>query len=61
MAPLAGSVPVLKPGESVELSVALPAAPAGDRQVAWITLVGPDGVPLTQLGSPALQLGSTAP
>ncbi len=58
LAPLDATVPALQPGESVELGVALPAAPAGGRQVAWITLTGPDGTALTERGSPPLQLGN---
>jgi N-acetylmuramoyl-L-alanine amidase len=55
--PLAsGDVPPLQPGESVDLEVTLPEA--GERPgVYWITLVGPDG-PLTELGSPPLQVGT---
>ncbi len=61
LAALDVTVPALGPGESVELTVNLPAAPAGGRQVAWITLVTSDGTPLTASGSAPLQLGSRGP
>jgi N-acetylmuramoyl-L-alanine amidase len=59
LAPLPAEVPPLAPGESIVVSVDLPAAPA-DRALAWITLrtgtaTTADG------GSPALQLASVAP
>lgn len=57
--PLGVEVPALGPGESVVVSVALPAAPAG-RAVAWVTL-RLDGTTLADRGSPALQLASQAP
>jgi len=61
LTPLDPEVPALQPGESVELPVTLP-APAGDgRQVAWISLDGADGTPLSASGSPALQLGNAGP
>lgn len=58
LVPLDAGVPALKPGESVELTVTLPVQQGTGRQVVWVTLVGPDGVPLTQLGTPPLQLGN---
>ncbi len=61
LTPLDATVPALGPGESVELGVTLPPVPTGGRQVAWVTLVGPDGVPLSQLGSVPLQLGNGGP
>ncbi len=60
LASLDATVPALKPGESVELPVALPAAPTPGRQVAWITLAAPDGTPLTRAGVPPLQLANGA-
>lgn len=57
LTPLDVQVPALAPGESVELEVSLPAPPAGDRAVAWITLrVGTEI--LSDLGAPALQMAS---
>ena len=56
-----GRSPRSQPGESVELPVTLPAPAGAGRQVAWITLDGPDGTPLTASGSPALQLGNAGP
>ena len=54
---LALDVPTLGPGESVVLLAPL-AAPAGaGRQVAWITLATAAG-PLTDLGSPPLQIAT---
>lgn len=50
-------VPSLRPGESLELSLALPAPPAAGRHVAWIELVVA-GSSLSALGSPALQLAT---
>ncbi len=61
LTPLDPEVPALQPGESVELPVTLPAPVGAGRQVAWITLDGPDGTPLTASGSPALQLGNAGP
>jgi hypothetical protein len=50
-------IPALAPGESVLVSVQLPAAPAGGRAVAWISLR--DGTAtLADRGSPALQLAT---
>lgn len=54
---LAVDVPSLGPGESVRLVVSLPVPDVAGRQVAWITLRGPDGS-YADLGSPALQLAS---
>jgi N-acetylmuramoyl-L-alanine amidase len=51
---LADSIPPLAPGESIDLRVALPGAGTA-RSVAWITLASADG-PLTELGSPPLQV-----
>jgi N-acetylmuramoyl-L-alanine amidase len=59
--PLDVSIPTLAPGESVELSVKLPAAGSGARQVAWITLLGADGTPFATRGSVPLQLESASP
>jgi N-acetylmuramoyl-L-alanine amidase len=56
--PLAVEVPDLGPGESVVLEVLLPAAASG-RSVAWITLRS-GGVPLSDVGSPPLQLSTGA-
>lgn len=57
LAPLDVEVPTLAPGESVDLELLLPAPPAGDRSVAWITLrVGDEAV--SDLGSPALQIAT---
>jgi hypothetical protein len=50
-------IPALDPGESVTLELPLQ-VPAGERHLAWITLAGADGVPFTDLGSPALQVAS---
>ena len=61
LTPIAVTVPALKPGESVELSVPLEVPAASERQVAWITLINPDGRPLTSGGSPPLQLANTPP
>jgi N-acetylmuramoyl-L-alanine amidase len=58
LAPLDATIPALKPGESVQVSVTLPTAAATGRQVVWVTLAGPDGQPLTRLGTPPLQLGN---
>lgn len=60
VAPLAPTVPALEPGASVELSLTLPSPPSG-RQVAWITLLAADGTPLSQGGSPPLQLATQGP
>jgi N-acetylmuramoyl-L-alanine amidase len=57
--PLAVDVPALGPGESVEIDVELPAAPA-DRAVAWISLLT-DGSTTADHGSPPLQLSSQVP
>jgi N-acetylmuramoyl-L-alanine amidase len=58
---LGAKLPALAPGASVEVSVNLPPPAATDRQVAWISLVAPDGTALAQMGSPALQVASRAP
>ena len=60
LSPLEATIPALVPGASVELSITLTAPPAG-RQIAWITLLTPDGAPLTQSGSPPLQLATQGP
>jgi N-acetylmuramoyl-L-alanine amidase len=52
--PLDADVPALGAGESVELTVSLPVPAGAGRQLAWITLAGDR--PLTDAGSPALQL-----
>lgn len=49
------AIPALAPGEAVELALPLELPSGSGRQVAWITLVGPDG-PLTEIGSPPLQI-----
>jgi len=49
------TVPALRPGESVELRLALPAPPAAGRAVVWATLADGGG-PWTDLGVPPLQL-----
>jgi len=60
LAPLALSIPLLAPGESVELRLPL-SPPAGARRaVAWITLAAGDAA-LTDLGSAPLQLAVMAP
>jgi N-acetylmuramoyl-L-alanine amidase len=51
---LSDAIPPLAPGEAVDVRVTLPAAGAS-RGVAWIVLSG-DGGPLTDLGSPPLQI-----
>lgn len=56
--PLEVDVPALGPGESVVVRVALPAVDAG-RALTWIGLTA-GGVPLSDLGSPALQLSTAA-
>ncbi|MDP9270878.1 MAG: N-acetylmuramoyl-L-alanine amidase [Chloroflexota bacterium] len=60
LAPLEVTVPALAPGASVELGLTLPAPPSG-RQVAWITLLAANGAPLTEAGSPALQVATRGP
>jgi N-acetylmuramoyl-L-alanine amidase len=60
VAPLAGDVPALAPGESVLLTVELPPAPDAARAVAWISLQD-GGATLADRGSPALQLATTGP
>jgi N-acetylmuramoyl-L-alanine amidase len=57
LSPLDLEVPALAPGESVDLDLALPDPPAGDRAVAWITLRIGDQI-LSDLGSPALQIAT---
>ena len=57
--PLGVEVPALAPGESIVVSVALPAAPAR-RAVAWITL-SLGATTLADRGSAALQVASEAP
>jgi N-acetylmuramoyl-L-alanine amidase len=54
---LADPMPALAPGEAVELLVPLPPGDGSARGVAWITVTGGDG-PLTELGSPPLQVGT---
>lgn len=51
------AVPTLGPGESVELRVPLLVPPGSGRRVAWITLATPTS-PLTDLGSPPLQVAT---
>jgi N-acetylmuramoyl-L-alanine amidase len=52
-------IPALAPGESVDVRVALPAGGEAGRGVAWITLAE-DGAPLSDLGSPPLQVATGA-
>jgi hypothetical protein len=55
LTPAPVEVPSLEPGESVVLH--LPLSPPNDgRHIAWITLVDSSGTPLTDEGSPPLQL-----
>ncbi|MDQ2854499.1 MAG: N-acetylmuramoyl-L-alanine amidase [Chloroflexota bacterium] len=53
-------VPPLAPGESVELHIPL-TVPAGGRQVAWITLGDGRTPTFADMGSPPLQVASSAP
>jgi N-acetylmuramoyl-L-alanine amidase len=53
-------VPALAPGESVELEVVLPPAPAEGRALAWISLMD-GGATFADLGSPALQVSTGTP
>ena len=57
--PLGPDLPALAPGESVVLTVELPAAP-GERAVAWISLMDRSATS-AERGSPALQLSNQAP
>lgn len=57
LAPVETEVPALAPGESVTLHVPLE-LPSGARHVAWITLADPAGTPLTDSGTPPLQLAT---
>jgi N-acetylmuramoyl-L-alanine amidase len=60
VASLGVEVPSLAPGESVALQVS-PTMPTGTgRQILWISLATP-ATSLADLGSPPLQLASTAP
>ena len=59
LARVAGEIPALAPGESVELVVVLPAQACAERAIAWLTLAGIDGS-FADLGSPALQLACRA-
>ena len=54
--PLLDDLPTLAPGESFEVRVPLPAGTAR-RGVAWISVAVDDG-PLTELGSPPLQVAT---
>ncbi len=58
--PLDVEVPPLEPGESVVVSVELPAVPGAERAVAWISL-SVARASLADRGSVALQLSSEAP
>ncbi len=51
-----GPLPALAPGEALQIWVPLPQH-RSERGVAWITLAG-DGGPLTELGSPPLQVAT---
>jgi len=53
---LADPLPALAPGEAVELRVPLPTA-GSTRGVVWMSVAGDDG-PLTELGSPPLQVAT---
>jgi hypothetical protein len=53
---LSDAIPPLAPGEAVDVRVRLPAT-GSSRGVAWIVLSGED-VPLTDLGSPPLQIAT---
>jgi len=59
LADLGVVIPPLAPGESVELLVNLQ-VPRTDRGIEWLTL-GRGGSPLSDLGSPPLQLSTTGP
>jgi N-acetylmuramoyl-L-alanine amidase len=61
LVPMAVDIPALKPGESVELTVPLQVPASSSRQVAWITLVTPDGTAFTSTGSPPTQLANASP
>ena len=50
-------LPALDPGESLEVVVVLPQAPANARALAWISLTV-DGEVISDLGSPALQIAN---
>jgi N-acetylmuramoyl-L-alanine amidase len=54
---LPGALPALAAGESVDVQVTLPAGDGSRHGVAWITVAGQEG-PLTELGSPPLQVGT---
>ncbi len=60
VAPIGPAIPALEPGESVVVTVELPPPPAGDRAVAWISLLG-SRASLADRGVAALQLSSEAP
>jgi N-acetylmuramoyl-L-alanine amidase len=49
-------LPALGPGEAIDVLLTLPAG-SSQRGVAWITVAG-DGGPLTELGSPPLQVAT---
>ncbi|HYN63923.1 MAG TPA: N-acetylmuramoyl-L-alanine amidase [Candidatus Limnocylindrales bacterium] len=53
---LSDAIPSLAPGDAVDVRVTVPAA-VTEVGVAWITLAGDDG-PLTDLGSPPLQVAT---
>jgi hypothetical protein len=53
---LSDAIPPLAPGEAIDVRVTLPATGAS-RGVAWIVL-SDDGVPLSDLGSPPLQIAT---
>ena len=57
LATQAVDIPTLAPGESVVLRVPLPPPAGSGRQIAWITLASA-AAPLTDLGSPPLQLAT---
>lgn len=60
LGPVGEPLPALEPGESVVAELRLPDAPAGQRALAWISLmVG--ATTFAELGSPPLQLASGPP
>ena len=59
LGPIGPDLPALAPGASVVVEVELPSPPSPGRAVAWISLT--DGrTTLADLGSPALQVSTTA-
>ncbi|HET9416882.1 MAG TPA: N-acetylmuramoyl-L-alanine amidase [Candidatus Limnocylindria bacterium] len=60
LAEIGEALPALAPGESVSVSVELPAPPRGSRALAWISLSTGTST-LAEHGSPALQLANDTP